>query len=163
MHVAQPDFPRSASAEWLFLPTQATLVGLDRGGGSAAIAKQRILLVEDEYFIAAQMEQWLIEAGHEVVAIVSSAEAAIDLAERSLPDLIIMDIRLAGSEDGVYAAKQIYTSQGIRSIFSTAHSDDWTRLQAAPAQPLGWLEKPYGREEFLQALAQAATKLQEDS
>ena len=162
MHVTHRDFPKSAPTKWMCGPMQVALADPDCGG-SAAIAKQRVLLVEDEHFIAAQMEQWLTETGHEVVAIASSAEAAIDTAEKCVPDLIIMDIRLAGAKDGVYAAKQIYTSLGIRSIFSTAYSDDWTRLQAAPAQPLGWLGKPYGREEFLRALAQAVTKLEEDS
>ena len=132
-------------------------------GGSASTGSQRVLVVEDENFVAAEMEQWLVEAGHEVVGVVSSAEAAIDLAEQSLPDIVIMDIRLAGSKDGVYAAQQIYTSLGIRSLFSSAHADDWTRLRAEPAKPLGWLGKPYGRMEFLRALGMAVGHLEEHS
>jgi hypothetical protein len=56
-----------------------------------------------------------------------------------------------------------YSSLGIRSLFSTAHSDDWTRLQAAPARPLGWLGKPYAHEEFLRTFAKAISRLEEDS
>ena len=111
-------------------------------GGSASTGSQRVLVVEDENFVAAEMEQWLVEAGHEVVGVVSSAEAAIDLAEQSLPDIVIMDIRLAGSKDGVYAAQQIYTSLGIRSLFSSAHADDWTRLEQSRRNRSAGSESP---------------------
>jgi two-component system, response regulator PdtaR len=127
---------------------------------SVSTPTQRVLVVEDEYLLAAQMEHWLVEAGHEVVGIVSSAEAAIDVADRSRPNLVIMDVRLAGHRDGVYAAEQIYTSLGIRSLFSSAYGDDWTRLRAMPAKPLGWLGKPYGRMEFLLAVGRAADQLE---
>jgi DNA-binding NarL/FixJ family response regulator len=116
---------------------------------SASSTTRRVLLVENEHSIAAQMETWLRESGHEVVGVVSTAKAAIDVAERSLPDIVIMDVRLAGQRDGVYAAEQIYTSLGIRSLFSSASGDDWTRMRAQTANPLGWLGKPYGRTEFL--------------
>jgi DNA-binding NarL/FixJ family response regulator len=141
---------------------EPVLAAPDRGGG-ASTASQRVLLVEDENLVALEMEQWLVEAGHEVIGIVSSAEAAIDVAEQRLPDMIVMDIRLAGHRDGVYAAQQIYASLGIRSLFSSAHADDWTRLRAAPAKPLGWLGKPYGRMEFLRAVGRAVGQLQEHS
>jgi PleD family two-component response regulator len=85
---------------------EPVLAAPDRGGG-ASTASQRVLLVEDENLVALEMEQWLVEAGHEVIGIVSSAEAAIDVAEQRLPDMIVMDIRLAGHRDGVYAAQQI--------------------------------------------------------
>ena len=141
---------------------EAVLAPPDRGGVASTVS-QRVLVVEDENLVALEMEQWLVEAGHEVVGIVSSAEAAIDIAEQSLPNMIVMDIRLAGRRDGVYAAQQIYTSLGIRSLFSSAYADDWTRLRAAPAKPLGWLGKPYGRMEFLRAVGRAVGQLQENS
>jgi two-component system, response regulator PdtaR len=146
----------------VIVSAEAVFADADRGG-SASTTSRRVLLVEDEYFVAAQMEQWLLDAGHEVVGIVSSAEAAIDVAEQSLPNMVIMDVRLAGQKDGVDAAEQIYTSLGIRSLFSSAYADDWTRLRAAPAKPLGWLGKPYGRSEFLSAFGQAVGELSETS
>lgn len=136
----------------------------DRGGSSSTTSpRQRVLLVEDECLLAMQMEQWLVEAGHEVVATVSNADAAIDAATQSLPNMVIMDIRLAGHKDGVYAAEQIYTSLGIRSLFSSAFADEWTRLRAQPAKPLGWIGKPYGRSEFLRAIDGAVGQLAEGS
>jgi hypothetical protein len=61
----------------------------------------------------------------------------------------------------VDAAEQIYTSLGIRSLFSSAYGYEWTRLRARPAKPLGWLGKPYGRTEFLQALGRAVDQIGE--
>ena len=136
------------------------MIAIPGSGESAATATQRVLLAEDEYLLAAQMEQWLTEAGHEVVGIVSSADAAIEFAERSRPNIVIMDVKLAGHRDGVYAAEQIYSSLGIRSLFSSAYGDDWTRLRALPTKPLGWLGKPYGRTEFLRAVGRAIDQLE---
>jgi DNA-binding NarL/FixJ family response regulator len=143
---------------------QVALAVPDRSGSSSTTThRQRVLLVEDECLLAMQMEQWLVEAGHEVVATVSNADAAIDVAEQSLPNMVIMDVRLAGHKDGVYAAEQIYNSLGIRSLFSSAFADDWTRLRAEPAKPLGWIGKPYGRSEFLRAIDGAVGQLGEGS
>jgi DNA-binding NarL/FixJ family response regulator len=128
-------------------------------GGSPS-ASQRVLLVEDEHLLAALMQQWLVEAGYEVVGIVNSAKAALDVAERRRPNMVIMDVRLAGHRDGVDAAEEIYASLGIRSLFSSAYGDDWTRLRAMPAKPLGWLGKPYGRREFLRAVGRAVNQLE---
>jgi CheY-like chemotaxis protein len=136
---------------------EAALAESERGGG--ATTTQRVLVVEDESLVAVEMEHWLLEAGHEVVGVVNNANAAINVAKKMQPDLIVMDIRLAGHKDGVYAAQQIYNSLGIRSIFSSAYADDWTRLRAEPAKPLGWLGKPYGRVEFMRALGQAVDQL----
>jgi two-component system, response regulator PdtaR len=131
-------------------------------GRSTSVASQRVLLVEDEHLLAALMEQWLIEAGYEVVGIVSNAKAALDVAERRRPNMVIMDVRLAGHRDGIDTAEQIYTSLGIRSLFSSAYGDDWTRLRAMP-KPLGWRGKPYGRMEFLRAVGRAVNRLEERS
>lgn len=104
---------------------------------------KRILLVEDEYLVAAEAEAALGEAGLEVVGIAASAEEAVVLAERARPDLVVMDVRLSGERDGIDAALTIFRSHGIRSIFATAHYDPSTLARARAAQPLGWLPKPY--------------------
>lgn len=106
----------------------------------------RILVVEDEYLVALQAESWLVEAGFVVVGIATSAQEAVALAEAQRPALVIMDIRLRGQMDGIDAALEIFQAIGTRSIFATAHHDDRARARAEPAQPLGWLPKPYAME-----------------
>jgi DNA-binding NarL/FixJ family response regulator len=100
--------------------------------------------VEDDYFVALELEHQLSSAGFEVIGIAATAEEAIRLGGSENPDLAIMDIRLAGHGDGVDAAIELFTTAGIRSIFVTAHGDAQTRRRAAQAHPLGWVQKPYG-------------------
>lgn len=120
---------------------------------------RRILVVEDEYFIALEVEQWLTDAGHEVVAVAASADQAVAFAIEKRPELAIMDIRILGERDGVDAAREIFQRTGIRNLFASAHVDDAVRRRAAASRPLGWLEKPYTQEEFLNALAAAIAQL----
>src|ERR1051325_8531155 len=108
--------------------------GADRRPGEPA----KILVVEDDYLVAMQMEQALSDAGFKVAGVVASAEDAIDAAAAWRVALVIMDIRLAGRRDGVEAAIELFSSHGIRSIFATAHIDAETRKRAAPSQPLDW-------------------------
>lgn len=108
-----------------------------------AIRPSRILLVEDDYFVALEVEHHLRASGFDVVGVVTTAEEAIRKAESEQPDLAVMDIRLAGARDGVDAAIELFTKFGIRSIFASAHGDPETRKRAEAANPAGWLSKPY--------------------
>jgi DNA-binding NarL/FixJ family response regulator len=119
----------------------------------------RILIVEDQYFVAIDNELNLRTAGFEVVGLATTAKEAIELAERERPDLILMDIRLASRADGVEAAIEIYERLGVRCIFASGHADAPVRNQAERAHPLGWLDKPYTSETLLAAVEEALTKL----
>lgn len=102
-----------------------------------------ILIVEDDYLVSVQAEAALTDAGFDVVGVANSAEAALELARTGKPDLVVMDIRLAGDRDGVDIAKELFGALGLRSIFATAHNEEAVRRRAQPAKPLGWLPKPY--------------------
>jgi CheY-like chemotaxis protein len=67
----------------------------------------RILIVEDEQIIAADLEQKLIALGHQVVGSAASGEEAIRLAQHLRPELVLMDVRIRGSVDGTEAARRI--------------------------------------------------------
>jgi DNA-binding NarL/FixJ family response regulator len=120
----------------------------------------RILLVEDDFLVAMTMENDLAEGNYEIAGVANSADAAVSLAKKARPDLVVMDIRLVGPRDGVDAALEIFAATGIRCLFATANADAQARTRAAPAQPLGWLQKPYGREALLSALAEAVQAAQ---
>jgi DNA-binding response OmpR family regulator len=104
---------------------------------------ERILVVEDDFLVAMQMESALVEAGFVVAGVAATGEDAVELAASERPHLVVMDIRLAGDRDGIDTALQLFSEQGIRCIFATAHQDERSRARAAPAIPLGWLHKPY--------------------
>lgn len=121
----------------------------DADGALRAATQARVLIVEDDFLIALELEHRLLDAGFEVVGTAMTADEAIGLAKSEKPDLAIMDIRLAGRRDGVDAAIELFSTYGIRSIFASAHADNETRKRAAPASPVGWLQKPYSAEDLV--------------
>jgi DNA-binding response OmpR family regulator len=120
-------------------------------------ADERILIVEDDVLIASQMEAALGEEGFEIAGVASTGKEALQLNEAQSPTLVVMDIRLAGDRDGIDTALELFRLHGVRCIFASAHSDDDTRRRAAPAAPLGWLQKPYTMAS-LTAMVRAAFK-----
>ena len=135
----------------------ASLSAPDEGGGGTAAAKSslRILIVEDDYFVATNLEYRLKEEGYEVVGVAVSADDAERMTREFQPTLAIMDIRLAGKSDGVEAAIRLRTTYGVPSIFATAHGDADTQRRAAQAAPLGWINKPYSIETVIAAIRSA--------
>jgi len=97
----------------------------------AKVARPRILVVDDDYLVAAATSGSLQDGGFEVLETAASAEEAIALARSEHPLLILMDIRLAGGRDGIDAALESFRSLGIRCIFATAHADPVTRARRA--------------------------------
>jgi two-component system, response regulator PdtaR len=119
----------------------------------------RVLIVEDQYFVAMDCEQHLSDAGFECIGFATTAAEALSRAQRDHPDLIIMDIRLADEVDGVQAAIRIYDELGIRSIFASGHADSVVRKAAERAHPFGWLDKPYTGDDLIRAARKAVTEL----
>ena len=117
--------------------------------------QRRVLVVEDEFFLAVQIEEWLDTAGFEVVDVVYTADEAVAVAAAERPSLVIMDIRLAHDGDGIAAAIDILERTGIRCIFATAFADPPTRQRGEAARPLGWLHKPLTEEALLKSVQSA--------
>jgi CheY-like chemotaxis protein len=131
-----------------------------RAGAGALPSRGRILVVEDEYFVALDVEDALSGVGFTVVGIATTAEEAVRMAEAERPDIVLMDIRLAGTRDGIEAAAEIRNRFGIPSLFATAHSDAGTRARGdRAAAPLGWLTKPYSGSEVVLAVTEAIAKV----
>ena len=123
-----------------------------------ATGSGRILVVEDEAIIAADLAETLGSLGYDVVATVDTAEDAIVSAADLVPDLVLMDVRLAGAVDGIEAAATIKQRADIPVIFLTAHSDDETLRRAIGTAPLGYLVKPFRVSELRGAIDLALRK-----
>ena len=108
----------------------------------------KILIVEDEFFIALDAEEQAKSLGHTVVGIAVSADEAVRMAGEAKPDIVLMDIRLRGQRDGIAAALDIRDRYGIESIFVTANTDPATLTRAKAIEPIGVLEKPLTKERF---------------
>ena len=97
---------------------------------------KRILIVEDEIVLAMALEKMLNAIGYEVIGIVTTGEEAIERSGREWPDLVAMDIRLAGKMDGIDAAARIEEISGAGIIFMTGYDDEGTRERALALKPL---------------------------
>jgi CheY-like chemotaxis protein len=98
--------------------------------------------VEDGLIIAEDLRRRCEALGYAVTAIAATGEDAIFLAERSRPDLVLMDIRLRGTMDGIEAARQIRANLNIPIIYATSSSDEATLVRARETEPYGYLLKP---------------------
>src|SRR4051794_34328498 len=112
-------------------------------GVAPSPSSRRVLIVEDNAFVADQCEEALAGARHQVVGTVPTAEDAVRVAHEPRPDLVLMDVYLAGPRDGVDAATEIFQRLGVRSIFISALFEDALRARAERARPIGWLAKPF--------------------
>jgi CheY-like chemotaxis protein len=107
-----------------------------------------ILIVEDEVIVAADLANKLDQLGYRVAATTASGERGVELARQHRPDLVLMDIRLAGAMDGVAAAAAIRRELGLPVIFLTAHSDAATISQAHQTGASAYVRKPFDDREL---------------
>jgi PAS domain S-box-containing protein len=117
-----------------------------------------ILLVEDEQIVAKFIEKQLSGAGYKIVASVNSGEKAIEKANTLKPDIVLMDIKIMGSMDGVETADYIRKNHQIPVIFLTSLSDDESFQRAKKTEPFGYLIKPIDLKEFTRVVEMALYK-----
>ena len=102
-------------------------------------SKANILIVDDDILIAESAKFQIKKANYKVAGIAVNAQEAINLAKEKCPDLILMDINLGSSEDGITAAEKIQKFSDIPFIFVTAYSDKATIERAKKIGPFGYL------------------------
>ncbi|PBB17908.1 response regulator [Mesorhizobium sp. WSM4313] len=158
-----PELSRAGEINRSFRP-QVVFSRDDVSGGRAETTlNQSILVVEDDYLIALDIEAGLLAEGFLLAGLATSADEAISMALSTKPVLALMDIRLLGKRDGIDAAVELYRDLGIRCIFTTAHGDRDLRLRAEAARPLGWVQKPYSIATLVAAIRDAFQKLEKES
>lgn len=122
--------------------------------------KIKILVVEDEAITALNMEEILQRLGYEVVATCATGEEAIEQAQTRCPDLILMDIMLAGDMDGIEAANWIRSHCGLPVIYLTDYADDEIIKRAKITHPFGYLVKPVQSQELKTVIEMALYRIQ---
>ena len=108
----------------------------------------RILIVEDESIVAFDIATRLRRLGHEVIGTARSGETAFQLAIEHKPDLVLMDVRIDGDEDGIDLAKRIRETHDIPIVFLTAYADPATLERTRAAAPLGYIVKPFDQRDI---------------
>jgi len=119
----------------------------------------RILVVEDEPFSAARLNQQLVELGYDPVATSASGEEAESIAEELRFDLALVDLRLAGEMDGISLAVKLRERFSLPSVLITGAPDKKLIERAIEAQPYGYLNKPYTEEVLRLTLKMAFQRL----
>lgn len=124
------------------------------GAGHGAEGEQtdpprpRVLIVEDQALISLALAADLTAMYCDVVGRAASGEAALELARRHAPDIVVMDVHLAGRIDGIEAAALIKVECAPRIIFVTAYADGPDRARMEAIRPAAILSKPYHPSEL---------------
>lgn len=109
--------------------------------------KSRVLIVEDRAVTANNLHDRLEALGYAVPGIASSGMEGVELAAKTRPDLVLMDIRLPGGMDGIEAAARIRQRWDIPVVYLTGHTDHATVQRAKVTEPFGYLLKPFDLSE----------------
>ena len=108
----------------------------------------KVGIVEDEMLIAASIAQALRELGYEPSEPAISYTEALEMVENEKPDILLLDIILSGSSDGIDLAWKIKEDYNIPFIFLTANSDAATVERAKRLCPPAYLVKPFNKDEL---------------
>lgn len=107
-----------------------------------------VMIVEDEQITAMEVQAKLEEMGYEVPTIVDNGNAVLDYLENNDLDLVLMDIRLPGTMDGIDITEEINERFDVPVVYVSAYSDDESLDRAKGTQPAGFLIKPITKEDL---------------
>ncbi|MCK9581376.1 MAG: response regulator [Methanoregula sp.] len=122
------------------------------------MGESKILIVEDEAITGMDIRRSLSEMGYLVVGIATTGEQAVQKAVELQPDLILMDIMLAGKMNGIEAAEEIKKQLRIPVVYLSAYSDDSFLSKAKLTEPFGYILKPFRELELKTTIEMALYK-----
>jgi CheY-like chemotaxis protein len=126
------------------------------------MAKAQILIVENDNIIVMELRDRLQSLGYAVSAVTSYGEEAIAEAEKTHPDLVLMNIRLKGHIDGIEAAEEIRDRFDIPVVYLTALTDQDTLQRAKMTEPYGYIIKPFSERQLQATIKMALGKHEKD-
>jgi PAS domain S-box-containing protein len=118
----------------------------------------KIVIVEDEGLIAADLQGRLEKAGYQVPGIAASGSEALDVIRDKSPDLVLMDIRIAGAMDGIQVAEKVRREFDIPVVYLTAYEDRDTLQRASETQAFGYIKKPIASASLQGSIEMAISK-----
>lgn len=105
----------------------------------------KILIVEDNMIVAADIAATLSQIGYGVSGMLTRGEDVVGHIRNHRPDIILMDINLQGEMDGIQASQKILDEYQLPVIFLTANADKLTFERAKETQPYAFILKPFDR------------------
>jgi PAS domain S-box-containing protein len=118
----------------------------------------KIMIVEDEGLIAADLQGRLERAGYTVPAIADSAGEALKAIRETSPDLVLMDIRIKGDIDGIEVAEKVRREFDVPVVYLTAYEDRGTLERASQTQAFGYIKKPIASASLQGSIEMAISK-----
>ncbi len=105
--------------------------------------EKKILIVEDEEVSALHLKISLKKHGYKILAITDNLQDAINKIKVYMPNIVIIDISLQDSDDGIKLARIIRQKYHIPFIYLTSHSDEEIIKDASKTEPYGYIIKPF--------------------
>lgn len=115
----------------------------------------RVLIVEDEPLIAEDISDFLGDINYIPAGIAYDSETALDMLVNRHPDIVLLDITIEGSLNGIDIAAIIRKKYNIPFVFLTSHSDKNTLDRAKQTLPYGYIVKPFNEKDLLSTLEMA--------
>ncbi len=123
--------------------------------------KIRILVVEDEMIIGAKISMQLTNLGYEISGLLPRGEDVPAHIANNKPDIILLDINLKGSLDGIETAKLILLEHKIPIIYLTANNDEATFNRAKTTKPAAFISKPFKQLDLQRAIELTISRMDE--
>lgn len=108
----------------------------------------KILVVEDEALVAADITARLQKKGYDVIGNAATAQEALNILRMHDTDLCLLDIKLSGLVDGIELARQIKETTPLPVIFLTSMNDEDTFERAKVTNPAAYMLKPFNDREL---------------
>ena len=110
--------------------------------------QKKVLIVEDEGVVALSLQSILTKMGYTIIGTAITGDEAITLARDRNPDVILMDIHIKGTMDGIQATEKINEFSDVPIIYLTAYADDETVSRAIRTRSHSYLVKPVNQREL---------------
>jgi PAS domain S-box-containing protein len=110
--------------------------------------QKKVLIVEDEGVMALSLQSILTKMGYTIIGTAITGDEAVRLAQERTPDVILMDIHIKGSMDGIQTTEKINEFSDIPVIYLTAYADDETVARALKTRSHSYLVKPVNQREL---------------
>lgn len=120
----------------------------------------KILIVEDEMIIAANISLQLSRLGYKVTGIVSRGEEVLPHIKQNKPDIVLLDVQLKGKLDGIETARIMQNEFDIPIIYLTANADESNFNRAKTTNPFAFISKPFKRLDLQRAIELTVNRLE---
>ena len=114
--------------------------------------RRKVLVVDDDVFIAEQLNAILSDLGYTVVGMAMNKEMAYAFMDQDRPDMVLLDINMHGVNQGFGIAHYLNQASKIPFIFVTSFSDNATVAEASLLRPMAYIVKPFNERDIYTTL-----------